>query len=151
MLSKGSLQVKSCTELREIAKSLNIPGRWNMTKEVLISAIIHYQISAILAYQSEENTSDEQKEFQYNVEDRMNYVEKADVGTIVAFRLNNGKVKSAKITRKSSKQKLLEVETVYGAVYKIKYEDVIWVRTGKTWPKGVYRLLTGQANEKTSS
>lgn len=143
MLSKESLQAKSCTELREIAKSLNIQGRWNMTKGVLISAI--------LAYQSEENTGDEQKEFQYNVEDRMNYVEKADVGTIVAFRLNNGKVKSAKITRKSSKQKLLEVETVYGAVYKIKYEDVIWVRTGKTWPKGVYRLLTGQANEKTSS
>ena len=35
------------------------------------------------------------------------------------------------------------LETDYGAQYITPYEDIIWVRTGKRWPRGVYKLLKG--------
>lgn len=81
-----------------------------------------------------------------NMEQKMSYIENVDIGTIIAFRLSNGKVKSAKVTRKSTKNRKLKVETDYGAEYIVSYEDVVWVRTGKRWPRGVYRLLKGQVD-----
>ena len=70
------------------------------------------------------------------------------IGTLVAFRLSNGKVKSAKVMKKSTKNRKLKLETNYGAEYIASYDDIIWVRTGKRWPRGVYNLLKGITNEE---
>lgn len=75
------------------------------------------------------------------LERKKKYVEQAVVGTIVAFKLPSGKVISAAITRKSTKGRKFMVETKYGAEYKISFDDVLWVRTNKRWPKGVYQLF----------
>ena len=64
------------------------------------------------------------------------------VGTLVAFK-TNGKVKSAKIIKKSTKNELALVETKVGKQYRINYDDIVWVKTGKRWPRGVYNLLKG--------
>jgi hypothetical protein len=42
------------------------------------------------------------------------------------------------------------VETSYGATHVIPFEDVLWVRTGARWPRGVYNMLKGigEENEK---
>lgn len=80
------------------------------------------------------------------VERRMPYVENAPIDTIVAFKLPTGKVKSAKIINKSTKNRKLKVETAYGAQFVIPYDSVIWVKTGTRWPKGVYNLLKGNHN-----
>lgn len=71
------------------------------------------------------------------------YIESVKIGTLVAFTSYTGKVKSAKVVKRSSKNRKLKVETKYGAEFIISYDDVIWVRTNKRWPKGVYQLLKG--------
>lgn len=170
-MSKEFLEAKTKKELRAIATELEITGRWNMTKPQLIDAILRAK-SAEVSKQEEvvdvnpqsandeckvdnqecENVEAENKvenesaNVKVNMEQKMSYIENINIGTIVAFRLSNGKVKSAKVARKSTKNRKLKLETDYGAEYIVSYEDIIWVRTGKRWPRGVYKLLKGQVD-----
>lgn len=165
-MSKTDLQSKTCKELRELAKEMNISGRWDMTKGQLIEAILGAKEVKTTA-EKEESAKDEHKvDNQENVEvenkeekksassdvdmkQKMPYIENIEIGTLVAFRLSNGKVKSAKVTRKSTKNRKLKLETDYGAEYIVSFDDIVWVRTGKRWPRGVYKLLKGKVdNEK---
>lgn len=75
--------------------------------------------------------------------DRTKYLEGAKDGTIVAFQLPNGKVKSAAIVTNDIAGKRLLLETKYKKKFRVAYKDVIWVRTGTRFPKGVYNLLKG--------
>jgi hypothetical protein len=164
-MSKEILQNKTCKELRELAKDMNISGRWDMTKDQLIDAILRAEvvenIEVVENANESESAKDECKIDNHNdveVEDKvekesanvdvdmaqkMPYIENVEIGTLVAFRLSNGKVKSAKVIRKSTKNRKLKLETNYGAEYIVSYDDIIWVRTGKRWPRGVYNLLKG--------
>lgn len=81
--------------------------------------------------------------FVIDMERKMPYIEGAEIGTIVAFRMTNGKVKSAKIVKRSTKNRKFMLETKYGAQYIVSYDDIVWVRTTKRWPLGVYKLLKG--------
>lgn len=170
-MSKEKLQSKNCKELRELAKELNIHGRWDMTKTQLIEAILGAKDAENSKQNDDvsESAKDEVKidnqETNANgveVEDKnenksadtvcvdmalkIRYIETAEIGTIVAFRLSNGKVKSAKITKRSTKNRKFKLETDYGAEYIVSYDDIVWVRTGKRWPRGVYKLLKGVDN-----
>ena len=162
-MSKESLQNKTCKELRELAKSMNISGRWDMNKKQLIDAILGAEV--VKTTNESESAKDECKIDNHDnveVEDKaekksasvsvdmkqkMPYIENIENGTIVAFRLSNGKVKSAKVARKSTKNRKLKLETDYGAEYIVSYDDIVWVRTGKRWPRGVYKLLKGLVDE----
>lgn len=159
-MSKKDLEAKTCKYLRDLAKEKNIKGRWDMTKEDLIEAILKAETMGVETKQNE-SAEDEQKvdnqisvevinkeekeitNIEIDMKQKMSYIENISIGTLLAFRLSNGKVKSAKVIRKSTKNRKLKVETNYGAEYIISYDDVIWVRTGKRWPKGVYNLLKG--------
>ena len=169
-MSKEVLQSKTCKELRDLAKELNILRRWEMTKGELIEAIlgaevvrntkedasakdeskIDNQAKSVEVEDKVEKESAGNEKYEVNMEQKMQYIEGVEIGALVAFRLSSGKVKSAKVIRKSTKNRKLKLETDYGAVYIVSYEDIIWVRTGKRWPKGVYRLLKGlvDSNEK---
>ena len=163
-MSRENLQKKTCKELRELAKELNISGRWDMTKDQLIDAILGAE--AVENTNESESAKDECKvdnqENVVEVEDKvekesanvdvdmaqkMPYIENIEIGTLVAFRLSNGKVKSAKVTRKSTKNRKLKLETDYGAEYIVSFDDIVWVRTGKRWPRGVYKLLKGLVDD----
>ena len=190
-MSENNLQSKrgmeldklTCSELRSLAKDLNISGRWDMTKPKLVEAILRAEDAesgnvngAGVVQDIEQSAKDEHKvDNQANdvkgveaeakvenesagvrnidMEQKMHYIESIEIGTIVAFRLSNGKVKSAKVVKKSTKNRKLKLETDYGAEYIIPYESVVWVRTGKRWPKGVYNLLKGTvcSNEKAQN
>lgn len=78
-----------------------------------------------------------------DMEKKMNYIENVAIGTIVAFKLPNGKVKSAMVMAKAPLRRKLKLETEYGKVFKIDYKDVVWVKTGNRFPKGVYEALKG--------
>ena len=163
-MSRENLQKKTCKELRELAKELNISGRWDMTKDQLIDAILGAEV--VENTNESESAKDECKvdnqENVVEVEDKvekesanvdvdmaqkMPYIENIEIGTLVAFRLSNGKVKSAKVTRKSTKNRKLKLETDYGAEYIVSFDDIMWVRTGKRWPRGVYKLLKGLVDD----
>ena len=153
-MSSETLQSKNCKELREIAKGLKIQGRWDMTKEELITNIMAASENGKSDVDeiNDQNITDECKsddQVHINMEQKMRYIENVELGTIVAFRLANGRVKSAKVVKKSTKSRKLKLETNYNAEYIVSYDDIIWVRTGKRWPKGVYELLKGKVgNEK---
>lgn len=133
-------------QLREKAKALGITGRWDMTKVQLIEAI------KSATNKSEEKVAEEAKEEandndvvgtirEYDKERRLQFVENVSIGSIVAFRCFNGKVKSAKVIAKDKDKRTLEVETNYNKKYSVDFEDVIWVRAGSRWPKGILQLL----------
>lgn len=163
-MSRENLQKKTCKELRELAKELSISGRWDMTKDQLIDAILGAEV--VENTNESESAKDECKvdnqENVVEVEDKVEkesanvdvdmaqkipYIENIEIGTLVAFRLSNGKVKSAKVTRKSTKNRKLKLETDYGAEYIVSFDDIVWVRTGKRWPRGVYKLLKGLVDD----
>lgn len=135
-----NLEKKTRDELRVIAKELDIKGRGHMTKEQLAQAIA----SATGGEAAE--TSDDVS----SGSNKVKYVENAEIGTIVAFKLPDGRVKSAKIERRSTSRRKLKLVTQYGAEFVVPYEDIIWVRTTKRWPKGVYNLLKGKVAENES-
>lgn len=173
-MSKEFLEAKTKKELRAIATELEITGRWDMTKPQLVDAILgaksvendNEDVKLIGVVTKAESANDECKVDNHecenveaedkvenesagvkvNMEQKMSYIENIDIGTIVAFRLSNGKVKSAKVARKSTKNRKLKLETDYGAEYIVSYDDIVWVRTGKRWPRGVYKLLKGQVD-----
>lgn len=72
------------------------------------------------------------------------YIENAEAGTVVAFKSEDGKVRSAAIQNRSTKRQVVKLVTQYGREYVVPYGNVIWVRTGKRWPRGVYQLLKGK-------
>lgn len=159
-MSKENLQNKTC---KELAKDMNISGRWDMTKEQLIDAILGAEVVQTTdkpesakdeckidnhgVAEVEDKVEKESASVEVDMKQKMPYIENVEIGTLVAFRLSNDKVKSAKVVKKSTKNRKLKVETNYGATYIISYDDVVWVRTGKRWPRGIYKLLKGLVDE----
>lgn len=77
------------------------------------------------------------------------YIENAEEGLIVAFRLNfearSGlkltKVISGKIIENRKEDEIYVVETRNSLRYGVPYSTVSWVKTGTRWPKGVYQEM----------
>ena len=134
-------------ELRQVAKEMDIPGRGKMTKQQLCDAIV----SAVYAASKEAKVEEKREENKVVVSDvKLCYINAIQQGTIVAFKtIINGheRVKSAAVVNISRSRQLLKLQTKYGAEYIINFSDVIWVKTGSKWPRGVYNLLKGIANE----
>ena len=64
-MSKENLQNKTCKELRELAKDMNISGRWDMTKDQLIDAILGAEV--LKKNDESESAKDECKIDNHNV------------------------------------------------------------------------------------
>lgn len=142
-------------DLRKIARELKVSNVSNLKKEELVAAIIEKQeqkaveeaCNAALENATEVDAQVRETENERVVR-KAKYVETAPIGSIVAFMVRDGKAKSAKIVKRSTPNRKLLVETSYGAQLKISYDDVIWVKTGTRFPRGVYNLLKGLgANE----
>lgn len=147
-------------ELRDKAKVLNISGRWDMTKPQLIEAIVRAENAEVKESESatEEITIDNdevnvetevkrENSVSINMEQKQKYLDNIQIGALVAFKVSETKAKSAKVIKMSTKSRKLMVETSYGATHVIPFEDVLWVRTGARWPRGVYNMLKGIGEE----
>lgn len=84
--------------------------------------------------------SDELSEAQQ--EEKLEYIKRVTKGSLIAFRIGES-VKSAMVTNKSVGRQLIKAENKVGKEFIIPFKDVLWVRTGKRWPRGVYNLLKG--------
>ena len=148
-------------DLRNMASTYGIKNVKKYKKQELVDMIceiidgqkptvVDEEAEASVAVEEDDNNNVETVTDELSEEEiaerRMPYVENAPIDTIVAFKLPTGKVKSAKIINKSTKNRKLKVETAYGAQFIIPYDSVIWVKTGTRWPKGVYNLLKGNHN-----
>lgn len=173
-MSKEELLIKSKDEVIAIAKEKGISQYHNSkrkTKEQLVEDILSF--ATVPVEEVESNTTDDDTDWQApesNSDESLPpgdiwtpdqgladaereakkkaYIENVKIGTLVAFKSITGKIKSAKVTKRSTKNRKLKVETKYGAEFVISYDDVIWVRTNKRWPKGVYQLLKGVTNDE---
>ena len=131
------LPILNCSQLREVAKSYSIKGRWDMSKGELIKAIEQKLLA---------NTPKEKEAKTPNWEGKMNYIKTVNPGVLVAFKLPDGKVLSGKMINRSVSRKVLKLEDKQGKEYIVPFSDVLWVKTGRIWPKGVYELLKGCAS-----
>jgi len=122
-MNREELGKKKVRELMKLATSLGIKGAWSMKKDDLINQISELKSDG----------------------DKNDRIQNAPIGTIVAFKAPGGRIRSAKIKLRSTANRRLLVCTEYDAEYNISYDDVIWVKSGKRWPKGVYNLLKGRA------
>ena len=163
MFKKEQLEKLKVVELKAICKERGIPhynGKNCFKKAELIEAILGAEKSAEEAESAKDKckidnqdvdaadkVEKEAADIEVDMEQKMPYIEGAEVGTLVAFRMKNGKVKSAKIVKKSTKNRRFMLETNYGAQYIVSYNDIVWVRTGQRWPKGVYSLLKGRVED----
>lgn len=141
---KEELKSLTVSQLRERAKELGISGRWEMTKTQLIDAIEKSQpkIESEKTNEFRESSDMVIGEIRdYDKSKRMKFVENVSIGSIVAFRCFGGKVKSAKVIDKEEDKKKLILETNYGRTFRVSYEDILWVRMGSRWPKGIIQLL----------
>lgn len=129
------LNCMTVRELRSLASELHIPGYWKVKKSVLIESLTN-----ALKNNEDERKANEKKE----------RIERAEVGLLVAFSLNgSNKIMTAKIVENN--KKTLVVETKNGTRYFVGQEDIIWVKTGKRWPKQIYLELIkdrGASNEE---
>ena len=159
MYTKEELGSKNLKELYEIGSNLGISKYAHgarKSKAVIINEIIGNSMTSkpadnatneVIDVEIVNESTSEKSEMKVDdviiSQSRVKYVESATVGTLVAFRLSNGRVKSAKIVKKSTSKRKFMVETKYGAQFIVSYDDVIWVKTGTRWPKGVYNLMKG--------
>lgn len=150
MFTKQELMEKKKSEIMKIAEELGInryKGKSALTKEELVDNIIGTQQANNHDEKSNEKSQVENKDISESrgVKDR--YLDTAEIGCLVAFKIETGKVKSAKIVKRSTSGRKLKVETAYGMEYIVPYDNVLWVKTGTRWPKGVYMLLKGISQE----
>lgn len=164
-MQRQELEAMTRDELRAVAKDKELKGRGTMTKAELIDALA----SAEDAVEDDETHSEEVVEVDSNVASiemnvtadeavvsqiadeemrkvrHMQAVENAEVGVIVAF-MFDGRCRSAKIIKKSTKNKMMLLQTNYGAEFKVPFDSIVWVKNGKRWPRGVYNMLKGIEN-----
>ena len=120
-------------ELRKLAPQLGIKNCRKYKKAELVQMI----------YDAIPDTTPESTR---NVDcdaNKVKYIEEAPVGTLVAFKVDGGKAKSAKLINISKARRVIKVETVYGREYVVPYSDILWVKTNNRWPRGVYNMLKG--------
>lgn len=73
------------------------------------------------------------------------YLLEAPLGTIVAFRVSPKKdiYLSGEIIERNTEERSFKVKTRKGAIYDVDFSSVLWVKTGKRWPRKVFELLFG--------
>lgn len=143
--NKNELEAKTVSELLIVAKELHISGRYDMNKARLIDAIIEKtDIEACIVAKSgkadevwEDAPISQPVHFK-----KQDYLDKIQVGSIVAFTISQGmKMLSGKVTeiRKSR----VIITTRLGVTFNVKKECIVWHKTRDTWPKGIYEALRG--------
>ena len=171
LVTRENLNEMNVENLRKYASSVGVKKIRSFKKAELIEEVLRVQhevethevevfgtdeeIAALKTECEKESDLDTIDEFEetdvVNEAEQANkhleYIENAEVGTIVAFRVGD-KVKSAKIINRSSARRKLKLETAYGRIYVVDYDDIIWVKTSSRWPRGVYELFSKVKNSK---
>lgn len=154
---RTELEAMKAEELRQMCKNMGVSfykGKSRLTKAEMIDKllcevesngeeVVEANDESVEQAKSEPVKSQEEIEAEEaaKLAMRAKYIEEAKVGTIIAFRLESGKVISAMIVKKSTKNRKFKVETKYGAEHIVLFDEILWVRTNKRWPKFIYNLF----------
>lgn len=153
------LEAMNMKTLLDIAKGLQVVGRHEMTKKVLVNAIVAAETPAAVEVVIAEEPSDLELELAKEVgtniqwedqpspttnsaEKKIEYVENAKIGQLVAFKVNDKKALSGMIDEIHATGFI--VKTKNGIRFTVRKKNIMWVKTGDRWPKGVYLALKGE-------
>ena len=144
-MNKEELTKLTVKELDQMCKEKDLPrykGKTHLNKAEMINNLL--------------GTVEEKLEDQQDVilaketsTDKKQYVESAEVGTIIAFRDKKGRTRSGKISENNKEKESLTVELRSGRKFFIAYADVLWVTSedNKRWPKEILKLLKESQRE----
>lgn len=108
-------------------------------KQELIDQLLEFEASKDKAeYLRLKNECEEKAGM--NREGKNEYIETVPMGTLVAF-AHDDVVDSAKLIGRNESKRTMQLLTIDDKLYEIKYENILWVKTGTRWPKGIYNLL----------
>lgn len=156
-MSREELEKQKADELAAICKNKGIKfynGKSRFKKAEMIDAILKEQSQsditksetvenkiekASVAVKEKEATSEQSNS-------KKNYITNITIGTLVAFREENGKLNTAAVQNASFKREQLKLITQYGKEYIVPFENIVWVRTKKRWPMFVLRELKEKGN-----
>lgn len=131
-----NLSSKTVKELLVIAKEYQIVGRYDMKKQQLIDAIAEIEKALDKADASVINKTHD------------DYVKNLKPGDIIAFQFHSpfGKkiTRSAKVIDPHPGEVGLTVQDKIGNKYFVYRSKILWVKTGKRWPKYVYSMFKGE-------
>ena len=178
VVTRDELLKLSANELKKICKGYGITvyrHKSQKTKAELVEEIIGYATdnsvteialeqenkmveSKVVKEVPEVESNEEVKVEDNKVEDNLNepwvmgnkdnMIEKAEVGTLIAFIDEKGKPRTAKMVNRSSSRRMLKLVTEFDWEFIVPYENVLWVRNGNRWPKKVYLMLKEYKNGK---
>lgn len=75
-------------------------------------------------------------------------IQKAEVGTLIAFIDEKGKPRTGKMVNRSSSRRVIKIETEFNWTFLVPYDKVLWVRFGSRWPRAIYTMLKEYKNGK---
>lgn len=135
----NNLSSKTVKELLAIAKEYQIVGRHDMKKQQLIDAIA--EVVEIEKSLGETDASVANKTHD-------DYVKNLKQGDIIAFQFHNpfGKkiTRSAKVIDPYPGEIGTTVQDKIGNKYFVYKSNILWVKTGKRWPKYIYSMFKGE-------
>lgn len=153
-MTRQELAEKTVSELCVICKEKGVTyytHKKKLTKTEIINKLVECESESVSIKDEViedkkdnvvENVSDNHKVYKVNNKDK--YIESIQIGVIVAFREpETNKLNTAKVIKKSTKNRKLKLQTQYGAEFIIPYESVVWVKTGTRFPRGIYNELKG--------
>lgn len=147
-MTKECLEAKTKKELSEICKERSIPhyhGKNIFTKGEMVEAIL----SSEEAVQAEDTAdTNAQSSADTDGSSKIDRINNAPIGTLIAFyEPGTNKANTAKITNRNKKKGLIKCETQYGKEFIVPFDNIMWVKTGNRWPRGVYQLLKGMCDD----
>lgn len=92
-------------------------------------------------------TSESSNEVHWINKDKTEEINKAGYGTLVAFYDSNGKPRTGAILEVDKTNKIVTITTEYLWQFEVPYSEVLWVKNGNRWPKGVYNILKKGKNK----
>lgn len=172
MFIKEELELLKTTELQAMCKERGISvyrGKGRLNKTELIEALVGYgvenpnsEVETVNAPELKEELKEIIKEnpvpevnedmtqvAPWVVGDKDVFIEKAEVGTLMAFLDSNGKPRSGKMVNRSAKRRMVKLVTEYDAEFTVSYDMILWVKFGTRWPKTVYQMLKEYKNGKS--
>lgn len=153
------MKEKTVKELREIAKELEIVGRWDMNKTQLIEAIEMAQAVQELNDEDielendciiKEDNSNQSEGTQKVTKTTDDYLNNIEPGILVAFKRNSKDIAmSGKfVSFDGNNDNLVCIESKKGTLFKVPKANIIWVKTGARWPKWVFALFNHSKSDK---
>lgn len=142
-----NLSSKTVKELLIIAKEYQIVGRHDMKKQQLIDAIV--KVAAEVA-EIEKDTEKALGETDASAVNKTHddYIKNLKPGDIIAFQFYSpfGKkiTRSAKVIDPHSGEVGLTVQDKIGNKHFVYRSKILWVKTGKRWPKYIYSMFKGE-------